>query len=125
MGKLKTTIVNTRYIKKDVTKEWLQLHGFKYNSIFSDEESDAYTYRFPVHKYGLFTILECEILIYINTGEVKINVYDYNTRSKYAPFYYKEYGNNTLVSSIEKKILSELKRLKIFKYKRNNKHAND
>lgn len=118
-------LINTKYIKRDVTKEWLQTHGFRYNAILSDEESEAYTYRFPVHKYGVYTILECELLIYLSTGEVKINVYDYNTRSKYAPFYYEEYGKNVLISSIEKRILSELKRLKIYKYKRNRKHGND
>ncbi len=38
----------TEYIKKNMTKEWLLSNGFYYNRLFSDDEAEVYTYRFPV-----------------------------------------------------------------------------
>lgn len=98
-----------RYIKKNVNKKWLKSNGFKHNRIFSNEESEAYTYRFPVYKYGDFVTLDCEFIILLKTGEVRINVYDYNTRSRYAPFYSCEYGNyDKVLTIINEKIEREL-----------------
>ena len=103
-----------RYIKHNVTKEWLKSNGFRHNRIFSDEENEAFTYRFPVYKYGDFATLDCEIIILFKTGEVRINVYDYNTRDRYAPFYNCEYGNyDKVLIKINEKIDKELGRLNI------------
>ena len=96
-------------VKPFVTKKWLLSHDFYYNKIFSDEDFDAYSYRFPVYKYGTYTTLECELTVILGDNHLRINVYDYNTRDKYAPFYCCDYGNydkilDTLVKNIDKKI---------------------
>lgn len=106
------------YIKSNVTKAWLLHNGFRYNRMYSTDESDVYLYRFPVYKYEKFTTLECELVIYLEDGNVVINVFDYGTNNKYAPYYYLEYGNYTkMLDVINNKIDKELKRLKISKKK--------
>lgn len=85
--------MQNKYYRKNVSKEWLNANGFKYSKKLSDEETNIYTYRFSVFKYEKMTVLECEINISLEDGEVKLNVYDYGTNDKYAPFYYCEYGN--------------------------------
>lgn len=107
MNKEKVEIVsNNTYIKPKITKEWLIKNNFKYNKILSDiEEEIVYTYRFPVHKSGCFTILECELSCIESTGKIKINVYDYGTRVKYTAF----------LKNINRKINEELKRFGIKK----------
>lgn len=93
-------ILENSYKKKDVTKEWLQSNKFRYNRIFSDNGTDIYTYRFPVYRYGSACILECEISIILQNGKVNVNVYDYNTRNKYAPFYCVRYGEYSNILNI-------------------------
>lgn len=107
------------YIKPNVTKAWLLQNGFRYNRIYSTDKSDVYTYRFPVYKYEKFTTLECELAIYLEDGNVVINVFDYGTNNKYAPYYYLEYENYIkILDVIYEKINRELKRLKIERVKR-------
>lgn len=102
------------YMKENVTREWLQSNGFRRNRIFSNNEMDIYTYRFPVYKYGDACTLECELSIVLQSGRVNIDVYDYCTRNKYAPFYCVKYGNyNNIIKQINEKIQNELKQLKI------------
>lgn len=88
------------YYKQSLSREWLTNNGFRYNRNLSDDEIHIYTYRFPVFKYEKMTVLECELSIALEIGEVKINVYDYGTNNKYAPFYYCEYGNYDKVLKI-------------------------
>ena len=38
-------------------------------------------------------VLECELKAILGESQIDINVYDYNTNDKYAPFYCCEYGN--------------------------------
>lgn len=98
--------------KQPITKQWLLSNNFHYNKYFSDEDGDVYTYRFPVFKYGRYTTLECELRVVVNENEINIDVYDYNTRDKYAPFYYCEYGNfDRIMKIINTNIKKELKRL--------------
>ena len=108
-----------RYIKKNITKNWLISNGFRYNRLLSDEGIEIYTYRFPVLKHDKFTVLECELRTELNSSEIKINVYDYNTNSKYAPFYYCEYGTyNKLLEEIHNKISKKLKDFQIERIKK-------
>lgn len=109
-------LAKTTYIKKNVTKQWLKSHGFRYNHILSYGEDDVYSYRFPVYKYGKFTTLECEISIILGEDEIRINVYDYGTSDIYAPFYYCEYGNyDKILKVVWKNIQKQLDILKITK----------
>ena len=104
------------YIKSNATKQWLLSHGFRYNRSLSDDESEVYTYRFPVYKYEKFTTLEGEFCIVLGNDEVKINVYDYGTSDRYAPFYYCEYGNyDAILRIIWRNIEKQLRNLEIDK----------
>lgn len=110
---------NNIYIKHNITKEWLLKNNFKYNRLLSDGEDIIYTYRFPIHKNGYFITLECELSCIESDGKIKIDVYDYGTRDKYAAFYYSEYGNyKPMIKAINNRIKSELKRLGIEKLSR-------
>ena len=112
MGKL-TDII---YVRPKVTKQWLLSHNFRYNRSLSDNESEVYTYRFPVYKYDKFTTLECELYIILGEDRVRINVYDYGTYNKYAPFYYCQYGNyDTMLKTVWKNIDKKRKLLGIIK----------
>jgi len=98
----------------------LHQNGFRYNRIFSDEDNEAYTYRFSVYRYGDINTLDCELILILQTGEVSINVYDKNTRDKYAPFYNVEYGNyDKILDVINGRIEKELNKLDIRKDTRN------
>ena len=109
------------YIKKNITKEWLISNGFHYNRLFSDSDTNVYTYRFPVYKYERFAILECELKVILGENNVYINVYNYNTINIYAPFYYAEYGNyDVVLKEIWRKINKELKRLGIITEEKKN-----
>lgn len=109
-------LADTTYIKLNATKQWLLSHGFRYNRQLSDDESEVYTYRFPVYKYEKFTTLEGEFCIVLGDDEVKINVYDYGTSDRYAPFYYCEYGNyDAILRIIWRNIEKQLRNLGINK----------
>lgn len=109
-----SNVLQKRLLKKNVTKEWLFDNGFRFNRLFSDENIEVYTYRFPVYKYENFTILECELRIISGSDNVIIDVYDYGTINKYAPFYYQEYGNyGKMLEKIWAKINKVIKALGI------------
>lgn len=110
------TIANNVYLKNGITKEWLNKNNFRYNRILSDIEDNIYTCRFPLCKNGFFTTLECELRCIESTGEMSVDVYEYGTRNKYAPFYSVEYGDySVMLNSINKKINRELKKLEVIK----------
>lgn len=103
-----------KFYKQNISKEWLINNGFKYNKNLSDEETHIYTYRFPVFKYERMIVLDCELTASLYDDEIKINVYDYGTNDKYAPFYYCEYGNfDKMLKEIHNKINKELSKLNI------------
>lgn len=88
--------------------------GFRFSRSLSDDENDVYTYRFPVFKYKKMIVLECELRVTLGEDKININVYDYNTNDKYAPFYYCEYGNyDEMLKIINDKIEYTLKKLAI------------
>lgn len=106
--------MRNKYYKNNVSKEWLSINGFRYSKKLSDEKVSIYTYRFPVFKYERMIVLECELSMCLEDGEVKINVYDYGTNNKYAAFYYCEYGNyDKMLKEIHRKIDIELSKLNI------------
>lgn len=116
--------IKREFIKKNMTKEWLLSNGFHYNKLFNTIDTEVYTYRFPVYKYeGFLTILECELKVILGEENVYINVYDYKTINKYAPFYCTEYGGcNVILNEIWKKIINKLKKLGIVEEEKN--HGN-
>ena len=114
MSVITNKISERKFTKRNMTKQWILSNGFHYNRIFSDEESEVYTYRFPVLKYEGFTVLECELRVIPGESNVVIDVYDYNTINRYAPFYYQEYGNyDKMLEEIWMKISKVLGKLGI------------
>lgn len=110
-------MINNNYYKPNISKEWIHKSPFRYSNLFSTYEENAYSYRFPVHRSGGFTTLECEVIIFEQSGNVTLNVFDYGTRDKYAAFYCNTYGKNTVLDSIHEKIKSELAKLGIVQRK--------
>lgn len=107
-----------KYTKKNITKDWLLQNRFRYNPLCNepDEDIETYTYRFPVHKYGIVDILECELLVHLGEDEIEVNVYDYRTNNKYAAFYCTEYGNyEPILRNIHAEIDKKIKKLGIKK----------
>lgn len=108
-------LANNKYKKTGVTKSWLDINNFRYGTI---DGEDVYRYIFPVYKYGTAPILDCELTLFMSDGEVKVNVYDHGTKSRYAPFYYVEYGNyEKVINKINRTINKKLKELGIIKVK--------
>lgn len=105
-----------RYLKRDITKEWLLKNDFRYNRYFSNKDDTVYTNRFMVAKQeGKHNIsLECEMLVYYPEGNICINVYFAGTRDKYPQFYDRKYGgDNRLLDMIDFKINNKIKKLDI------------
>ncbi len=107
---------NVKYIKKNITKEWLIFNKFRHNRLLSDGTVDVYTYRFPVLKHDKFIVLECELRVTLGDEKIDVNVFDYNTNNKYAPFYCCEYGNyDNILRKINNRIDKEIDELQISK----------
>ena len=110
-------MINNNYYKPNIKKEWIHKSPFRYSNLFSTYEENAYSYRFPVHRSGGFTTLECEGIIFEQSGNVALNVFEYGTRDKYVAFYCNTYGKNTVLDSVHTKIKSELTKLGIVQKK--------
>ena len=109
------------YILKDHSSENLRLLGFHRYSLMCDEDSSYYIYRFPVEKYLGKTVLECELKIDSNTGNIRVDVYDMD-HDVFAMFYNEETeSNKSLLTRINKNILAEYKKLGIVNKSKNNK----
>lgn len=106
------------YILK-TTKDDLYNKGFRYNKIMSDDVTDCYSLRFPVHKYKKTTVLECEIIVELQTGRVITNVFNYGTNDIYVPYYYNEYGSYPILDKIKHVIKTQMKKLGVKERKRN------
>lgn len=107
-------IAETKWYKKEPTTKWLNANGFKYSKDYSDKESDAYTYIFPVHKYKSMTLLECMLVIYTDNGDVTVKVQESKTKEPYPQFYYDSQNNHkAFLDKIEKIIKDEFLRLGI------------
>ena len=103
------------YVIKNHTPENLRLLGFHRYSLMSNEDSSYYIYRFPVEKYLGKTVLECELKIDSNTGEIRVDVYDMD-HDTYAMFYNEiTESNKNFLTMINKNILAEYKKLGIEK----------
>lgn len=101
------------YILKSHTIVNLKSLGFRRYSPMCDEESSYYIYRFPVHKYMNTTTLECELKINIDTGNIRIDVYDMD-HDLFAMFYNEvTESNKSFLSRIKNAIIAEYRKLGI------------
>ena len=97
--------------KLKTTKEDLYNKGFRYNKNLSDD-IDYYTLRFPAYKYKNTSVIDCELTIELESGEVRINVFNSNTKTTYAPYYNNYYGGeNKVLDAVNKNIESMLRKL--------------
>lgn len=99
--------------KSKISKKYLDKNHFLFSKIFSDKDNEVYYYRFTVWRYGNAGVLESEIRINTNNGEVNIGCYDAGTRNIYASWYARDIGNNQIVEQIDEKIYKEIERLGI------------
>ena len=65
----------------------LKKQGFRYNKHISDSDGDFYSRHFPVLQYNNTTTVDGEIIVDMNSGDVRINAYNYGTKEYYPPFY--------------------------------------
>ena len=93
------------------TKDDLYKKGFRYNKLMSDDSIDCYWLRFPVYQYKKSTILECELIVELQTGKAFINVFNYGTNDVYAPYYSREYGRYQILDAINETIEKQMKKL--------------
>lgn len=107
-------IADRKWYKKEPTIKWLNSNGFRYSKEYSDKDSDAYTYVFPVHKYKIFSLLECVLIVYTDNGDVVVKVQDVKTKEPYPQFTYDSQNNHKkFIEKIEKVIMTEFTKLGI------------
>lgn len=109
-------MANCEYKMRNPTKQNLKSLGFKYFD--ESEDSLLYAYRFPVKKYNKTVVIECEIIVEVDSGETKINVFDKSFMTYYPPFYIEDSRtiyNSGYIKSMENKIIAEFKRIGIKK----------
>lgn len=116
------SVINNTYKLSNTSEENLKKLGFRYDRNTSDNTTTNYIYRFSVYKYVGKSLLDCELLVNVDTKIVSINVYQQG--KIYPQFYCTEYsGNDALIKEINNKILNEFKKLKIKQTK--NKESKD
>jgi hypothetical protein len=111
-------IKNTyKLLNPDISK--LKELGFRYDNKISNQEHPVYYYRFPVHKYKKYTVLECELLVDTSNGNIDLNLYD-EKNNIYYPFYYNDYGDySPLLKLVNKNIKKQLNKIGIQKVRKN------
>ena len=107
------------YIMEDTRKDTLKDLGFRYSKLLSDEEEIYFVKYFPVDKYKEINVINCELYVSVNTGELIINTYN-SDQKQFFPFYNIDYifGYEKYLNKIESSILKEFRKLGISKIKR-------
>ncbi|MBO7078655.1 MAG: hypothetical protein J6W64_02445 [Bacilli bacterium] len=85
------------------SKKYLEENNWFYSkALFIEEKENVYRHKFPVYKYknGTNVILEGEFILYSESGNVNVNVYNRNSGDLYAPFYFYEYGDFTPILDV-------------------------
>lgn len=80
-------LVHDNYILQNPDRKELKEHGFRYNREMSESGEEFYSLRFPVLQYHKSTTVEGEIIIDMDSGNIRVNAYNYGTKSCYPPFY--------------------------------------
>lgn len=98
-------LLNKQKYKVNLTKESMKELGFRY-----DYELGDYVLKFTVYKYGKIPLIFCKLGIDEETNIIWHCVCDANN-NLYTPYYNHEYGKNSIVPNIERKIKKKLKEL--------------
>ena len=109
-GRVKS-IKSNQYIIKDNSVGNLINLGFQLKE--RSDDGDMYSYRFPIMKYMDITTLVCELTVFTDSKEVRIDVYDGINRI-YPRFYHNEFGNaDVILTEINKNILNKMRKMGI------------
>ena len=98
--------------------------GFYWNGAYSSKGENYYTYRFTVYQYQAAIVLQCEIKVLAETGQIWVDVYTNGTRERYASYYCDRDSSSTMMRTINANIKQELKRLQIYEEKENGNYQN-
>lgn len=102
------------YLMKNTTPQYLISHGFHYSKTFSSPEESHFIKDFRVYRKNNTILLEAEIRIIAETGQIFLNVFNEGTRERYAPFYYyKDRDATEALKEIYSEIYAEFDRLNI------------
>lgn len=109
--------INKKLHMKNYTKSALRRKGFRYDLECSTKEYDCFTYNFPVDNYNNTPIVMCRIRVYLDNGEVNLDVINCGNGSLYPAWYLREdrlYSyQKEYLQKIDLKIKNELRKLEI------------
>ena len=111
---------------KNPTKSSLRRKGFRYDMECSTKEYDCFTYSFPVDYYNKTPVIVCKIRVYLDNGEVNLDVFNCGDSSMFPAWYQRNSRlfdcQREYVSKIDQKIGKELDKLGVV---RREGHNND
>lgn len=92
--------------------------GFTYKRSMSDAEDEVYEYSFPVYSYHEAITLEARFLLWRNSNQLVVDVFDIPTHGIYGPWYLDESGiHKRIINIINNNIYKTMKRMNITKIK--------
>lgn len=101
---------NEKYIR---TQSLEQLKNKGFQLLQQNKEGDLYSYKFPLYKYKAKTLIECEIIVFSDTKDVRINIIDIDNGSLYSGYYTDYSGYDFMKNILNRKIDNKLKYLGI------------
>lgn len=112
-------LLKTKYFMKNPTKSTLKKKGFRYDLECSTKEYDCFTYSFPVDYYNKTPVLVCKVRVYMDNGEVDIDVINCGDGSIYPAWYQRNsrifQSHKNYIEKIDNTINDELNKLHIKK----------
>lgn len=96
-------------------RDWMQKCRFRLSNGFSNAENTAFVKTFPVWKCSDNITLEARAIVVLETGAVRIDVFDMGFHEKYAPYYLKPSFHDEILDKVEERIEAELMRCGMIK----------
>lgn len=82
--------LNKKIFMKNPTKSSLRRKGFRYDMECSTKDYDCFTYNFPVDYYNSTPVVMCRIRVYLDNGEINLDVINCGNGSLYPAWYLRE-----------------------------------
>lgn len=103
-----------QYVIERCNKIFLEHHGFEYKRVYSYPDDPCYVKRIPVYQWQNYICLTAEFKVFLISRTVRIDVYDGNTKSYYAGYYVRDWGDvSPITDVIDRNIEKEMKLLGI------------
>lgn len=103
-----------KYVMKDTNQYKLNMYFFRHVRSMSSDDETIYEHVFPVYRYHAAVTLEARLLLWQETGEIRVDVFDAGSKGCYGPWYYDESGAHDKINDIiNKNIAKEMKKLDI------------